>query len=36
MSDLETARIQIVKAILDEFPRVRAWVRGYLETYYPR
>jgi len=35
-TDSETVRIQVVKAVLDEFPEVRKFVRGYLKVYYDR
>jgi len=35
MTDLDDARIQVVKALLDEFPKVRAFARGYLAVYHP-
>jgi len=35
MTDLDNIRIQIVKALIDQFPKVRAFVRGYIKTYYP-
>ena len=31
--DVEDARIQIVKAMLDEFPKLRRWVKAYLKVY---
>lgn len=34
MEKLGTIRIQVVKAMLDEFPEVRRFVRGYLEVYH--
>jgi len=35
MTDLDNARILIVKELIDQFPKVRAFVRGYLKIYYP-
>ena len=35
-TDLQAVRIQVVKAILDEFPEVRKFARGYLKVYYDR
>ena len=32
--DLDTVRIQIVKAMLDEFPEVRKFAKGYLKFYH--
>ena len=34
MTDTERARIEIVKAMLDEFPKLRAWIKAYLKWYY--
>jgi len=31
-----TVRLQILKAILDQFPECRGFARGYLAIYYPR
>ena len=36
MTEIDDARIQIVKALLDLSPRVRAFARGYLATYHPK
>jgi len=36
LTDLDNARIEIVKSLIDQFPKVRAFVRGYLEVYYPK
>lgn len=33
---LDQQRAQVVKAMLDEFPELRSFVRGYLKTYYPK
>ena len=35
MTEIDDARIQIVKTLLDLSPKVRAFARGYLATYYP-
>lgn len=34
MADLNTIRIQVVKALLDEFPEVRKFAKGYLKVYH--
>jgi len=31
--NVRNARVQIVKAILDEFPDLRQWVKEYLKEY---
>jgi len=36
MVDLDNVRVQIVKELIDQFPKVRAFVRGYLKVYYPK
>jgi len=36
MTDIDNIRIQIVKELIDLSPKVRAFVRGYLEVYYPK
>jgi len=36
MTDLDNVRIEIVKALIDSSPKVRTFVRGYLDVYYPK
>ena len=36
MTEIDDTRIQIVKALLDLSPKVRAFTRGYLATYHPK
>lgn len=34
MTDLDAIRIQIVKALIDEFPVVRKFVKDYIRVYH--
>jgi len=36
MTNIDDIRIQLVKALIDLSPKVRAFVRAYLEVYYPK
>jgi len=36
LTDIDDIRIQLVKELIDLSPKVRAFVRGYLEVYYPK
>ena len=33
MTDVRDVRIEVVRAMLDEFPRLRRWVKAYLKWY---
>ena len=33
MTDVEDVRVEVVKAMLDEFPRLRRWVKAYILIY---
>jgi len=36
MSDPDNIRIQLVKELIDQFPKVRAFAKVYLKVYYPK
>jgi len=36
LTDVDDIRVQLVKALIDLSPKVRAFARGYLEVYYPK